>query len=425
MATRISAESLLGEERVERELEELRSQVQREKEKVRSYFHQLHLLLAAREQSVLLELDEIVERVRAELTEKRVLLQQLNTAREGLERDLTENKLRELLQKNLRSLEDGVGEVLEGRGGGVTVGWVEVEWNVEGVEVSVSDVCKVVSLKEKPVKRVDYSLKVRPVWSRVTNGKGPNQISNPMQIAVDNTTQNIFVTDLDCPRIQVFHSDGNHLYSITDGIIVGCTGIALTNEFIFVMSGGNLLKLNKSTNNRIESVETENDIWGIEVDEQTNIYGCEYENQSIVVFDKNLKFLRRIKLKSTHLQSTTEAYSMKLYQNNMYVMFVLCPTFHLQVFSLEGDLMRCLIPKKEIGCSYFFSIDEVGNIIVADWGAGGQIKIFSNEGETIHTITNSNLAENEKFYHPYGVALDSSNRIIVAQMNPESCLQAF
>ena len=129
MATPLSAESLLGEERVERELEELRSQVQREKEKVRSYFHQLHLLLAAREESVLQELDEIVDRVRAELTEKRALLQQLNTAREGLERDLTENKLRELLQKHQRDLEDEIGKVIGGEG--VAVGWVEVEWNVE------------------------------------------------------------------------------------------------------------------------------------------------------------------------------------------------------------------------------------------------------------------------------------------------------
>ena len=421
MATRLSAESLLGEERVERELEELRSQVQREKEKVRSYFHQLHLLLAAREESVLRELDEIVDRVRAELTEKRALLQQLNTAREDLERDLTENKLRELLQKNVRSLEDGIGEVLGGEG--LTVRWVEVEWNVEGVEVSVSDVCKVVCLKEKPVQRVDYSVKVRPVWSRVTGGKGPDQISSPMQIAIDNTTQNIFVPDLNCPRIQVFNSEGN-LHSITDGIVGGSTGIALTNEFIFVARGGYLLKLNKSSNKLIESVETDNIIWGIEVDEQTNIYGCEYENQSIVVFDMNLKFLRRIKLKYSHLQSNTKTHSMKLYQNNMYVMFVHCSTSHLQIFSLEGDLIRCLMPKGEIKLSYFFTIDEVGNIIVADY-FGNQIKIFNNEGDTIHTITNEDLTENEKFYFPIGVALDNSNRIIVAHLNPNSCLQAF
>ena len=417
MATRLSAESLLGEERVERELEELRSQVQREKEKVKSYFHQLHLLLEAREESVLRELDEIVDRVRAELTEKIALLQQLNTAREDLERDLTENKLRELLQKHLRSLEDEMGEVLGAEG--VTVGWVEVEWNVEGVEVSVSDVCKVVCLKEKP-----YSVKVRPIWSRVAGGKGPDQISSPMQIAIDNTTQNIFVTDLDSPRIQVFNSEGNHLYYITDEIVRGSTGIALTNEFLFVAIGHNLLKLNKSSNNLIESVKRENHIWGIEADEQTNIYGCEYYNQSIVVFDMNLKFLRRIKLKSSHLQSNNQTHSMKLYQNNMYVMFVHCPTFHLQIFSLEGDLIRCLIPKEEIVWSYFFTIDQVGNIIVADWW-GKQIKIFNNEGDTIHTITNEDLTENEKFYFPRGVALDNSNRIIVTQQNPESFLQAF
>ena len=421
MATRLPAESLLGEERVEIELEELRSQVQREKEKVRKYFHQLHLLLAAREESVLRELDEIVDRVRAELTEKRALLQQLNTAREGLERDLTQNKLRELLQKNVRSLEDGVGEVL---GRGVRVGWLEVEWNVEGVEVSVSDVCKVVCLKAKPVQRVDYSVKVRPVWSRVTRGGGPDQISYPNQITIDNTTQNIFVADMYCPRIQVFNSEGYHLYTTTDGIVGGSNGIALTNEFLFVINDKNLLKLNKSSNKLVESVETENPICGIEVDEQINIYGCEYYYQSIVVFDMNLKFLRRIKLKSSHLQSNTETHCMKLYQNNMYVMFGPCPTFHLQIFSLEGDLIRCLIPKEEIGWSYFFTIDQVGNIIVADW-LGSQIKIFSNEGDTIHTITNEDLAENERFYCPTRLILDNSNRIIVAQLNSESCLQAF
>ena len=103
---------------------------------------------------------------------------------------------------------------------------------------------------------------------------------------------------------------------------------------------------------------------------------------------------------------------MKLYQNNMYVMFGYCPTFHLQIFSLEGDLIRCLIPKGEIKFSYFFIIDQVGNIIVTDWGSN-QIKIFNNEGDTTHTITNEDLTENEKFYHPAGVALNNSNEIIV------------
>ena len=423
MASRIRPESLLGEERVERELEELRSQVHREKERVKRHFVELHLLLTAREQSVLLELDDIVGRLEVELSEKRALIQQLSTAREDLERDLTENKLGELLQNNLRSLEDGIGEVLGGEG--VTVGWVEVEWNEEGVEFAVSDVCKVVCLKEKPVEPINYSLKVRPVWSRVTRGEGSDEISYPMQISIDNTTQNIFVTDNECGRIQVFDSEGKHLYSITDHLTLPL-GIALSSEFIFVSDEENLLKLNKSTNKLVKSVKTENRVWGIETGEDTNIYGCENRQQSVIVLDNNLKFLKRIKLKSSYLKPITQTHSIKFYQNDMYVMCGNYPSYHLQIFSLEGKLLRCLISKEEIDWSYFFTIDGVGNIIVADWGSkGNQIKIFNNEGDTIHTISNAHLAENEEFEYPRGIALDNSNRIIVAQRNPNGCLQAF
>ena len=39
----------------------------------------------------------------------------------------------------------------------------------------------------------DYSLKLIPVWSR--EGTGPGEIKQPNQIAIDNTTQHIFVAD--------------------------------------------------------------------------------------------------------------------------------------------------------------------------------------------------------------------------------------
>ena len=146
----------------------------------------------------------------------------------------------------------------------------------------------------------------------------------------------------------------------------------------------------------------------------------------MIVFDVNLEFLRRIKLRSSHLDSDALTHSLKLYQNNMYVMFGKFPAFHLQIFTLEGELVRCLIPEEEVRWSYFFCIDRFGNIIVADWGSGGnRIKIFDNDGSTIHTIGNENLPEGETLDRPHGIALDKSNRIIVAQRNNSRCLQAF
>ena len=420
MATRVVAGGeLLGAEKLERKLAALISHVQREKETVRSSFQQIHSLLAVKEHSLLGELDGIVERARHELAEKRETLKGLDTAREDQERDLKENKLKDLLENNLRALEDKIREELSR---GVSVGWVELCWKKEQLEQSVCEVCEVVTLKERPFMTEDYSLKLRPVWFRDATGTG--EIKQPRQIAVDSTTQNIFVTDELANTIQVFTEEGKHLYSIpTAGFPAG---IALTEEYIFVSTKDQLVKIRKSNNKCVKSVETENIVWGMDIDANTNIYGCEVLNKSVIVFDNNLKFLKRIELQTYQITSNTQTYSLKLYTDRMYVMFGerTPPPFHLQIFSLEGELIKCLIPESEIVLSYFFSIDRLGNIIVADWGRS-RIKIFNKEGESIHTITSDMLPGDMELCSPYGIATNRNNRIIVAHRNKECCLLAF
>ena len=417
MATRVAAGGeLLGADGLERELAALVSHVQLEKERVSSNFLQLHSLLAVKELSLLQEMDEIVVRARHELAEKRRILKELETARESLERDLTENKLRDVLEKNLLTLGDKIGEEVSR---GVIVGWVELDWKKEQLEQSVIEVCTVVTLKERPFRSEDYSLKRSPVWSR--EGTGPGEIQRPRQMAIDSTTQNIFVADFEANTIQVFTEEGYHLYKIPTA--VEPMGIALTEEYIFVSARDQLAKIRKSNNKSVKSVKTEERVLGIDTDGNNNIYGCELSNQSVFVFDKNLKFLKRIELKTSHLGSYTVTTSIKLYRESMYVMFASSP-FPLQIFSLEGQLERCLIPESEIDWSDFFSIDRLGNIIVADWGKD-RIRIFNKEGEPIHSIDSGMLPGDQKFYHPYGVAVDRKNRIIVAQKNKECCLLAF
>ena len=417
MATRVVAGGdLLSVDELERELAALISHVQRKKERVSSNFQQLHALLAAKEHTLLQEMDEVVVRARQELADKREVLKELDTAREGLERDLTKNILRDVLDKNLLTLEDKIGEELSR---GVSVGWLELDWKKEQLEQSVIEVCKVVILKERPFRSEDYSLKLRPVWSR--EGTGPGEIKEPMQIAIDNSTQNIFVADFGASRIQVFNEEGNYLYQIPTEYP---TGIALTEEYIFVSAKDQLLKIRKSNNESVKSVQTEETVWGIDIDRNRNIYGCENDNKSVTVFDNNLKFLKRIKLETSQIESNTYTESIKLYKDSMYIMFGRYPPFHLQIFSLEGELVRCLIPKSEIKWSYFFSIDRLENIIVADWG-NSRIKIFNKEGELLHTIDSDMLPGNQEFYRPLGVAINKKNRIIIAQKNKACNLIAF
>ena len=172
-------------------------------------------------------------------------------AREGLERDLTQNTFKKLLEKNLRAIEDEIGEEVAR---GVNVGWLELDWKREQLEQSVTDACRVVSLKEKPVTTIDYSVKKLPVWSRV--GTGSSQITDPSQIAIDDVTQRIFVADYGASRIQVFNGKGNHLYEISTPPLPA--GIALTDDHIIVSTKENLVKIEKSNNKSIKSVETKN-----------------------------------------------------------------------------------------------------------------------------------------------------------------------
>ena len=132
MATRVpTPEELLCVDELERKLTDLSVQVELKKEEVRSNFQQLHTLLLVRETFLLKEMDDIVMLVRQEVVEKKETVQELYTAREGLERDLTKNKLKEILEKNLLVLEAEIGEEVAR---GVNVGGMELEWKREELE---------------------------------------------------------------------------------------------------------------------------------------------------------------------------------------------------------------------------------------------------------------------------------------------------
>ena len=415
MATRVVAVGeVTGIEEMERRLVELVEQVEREKEKTRDTFQQLHSLLMIREEELLRELDGVVVEARQELKEKREVLQELRGAKESTERDLTKNQLKEVLENHLRNLEDQIHRQLSKP---LNVTWVEVEWKREQLEQSIVEVSKVM-MKEVPFRTDDYSLKLRPVWYH--GGTGSSVIKNPEQLAIHSISGNIFVVDNETKKIQVFGNTGHYLYHITTP--PEPIGLCLSDDFIFVTTyEQKLAKIRISNKKTVKSVVTENKVYGMDI--SSNIYGCERFNQSVSVFDKNLNFLKRIPLKSPHFTSDTKTYSIRLYENNMYVMFG-GSDYCLQIFSQDGQLIRGVIRSSDVKRSYFFSLDRIGNIIVADW-LRHQIKIFSNSGQLIHSISNDTLTEDQKLSFPTGISVDKQNSIIVAHDNKKSNLIAF
>ena len=415
MATRVAAVAeVTGIEEMERRLVELVEQVEREREKTRDTFQQLHSLLVVREGALMRELDEVVVEARQELREKREVLQELQEARESAELKLTKNILKDVLEKNLRNLEDEIRELSKP----LSVTWVEVEWKREQLEQSIVEVSKVVKMEERPFRTDDYSLKLRPVWYH--EGTASSVIWNPQQLAIDTKSGNIFVADCDTNKIRVFDNTGHYLYHIPTP--PEPVGLCLSDKFIFVTTFEHkLLKFRISNKTVIKSVRTDNSVCCMDI--SNNIYVCEYSNQLVSVFDTNLNFLNRILLKSPHFTSNTSTYSIRLHENNMYVMFVRSD-YSLQVFSQDGQLISGVIPDSDIVTGFFFSLDRIGNIIVADC-LGHEIKIFSNSGRLIHSISNDTLTEDQKLYRPRGISVDKQNNIVVANQNKKCCLISF
>ena len=416
MATRVVAVGeVTGIEEMERRLVELVEQVEREKEKTRDTFQQLHSLLMIREEGLLKELDGVVVEARQELKEKREVLQELRGAKESAERELTKNELKEVLEKNLRNLEEQIHSKLSKP---LSVTWVEVEWKREQLEQSIVEVSKVMRMKEVPFRTEDYSLKLRPVWYH--EGTCSSVIENPYQLAIHSISGNIFVADYITKKIQVFDNTGHYLYHIPTP--PEPIGLCLSDEFIFVTTfGQKLVKIQISSKKTVKSVVTGKWVFGMDI--SSNIYVCDRLNQSVSVFDKNLNFLKRIPLKSPHVTSNTRTHSIRLYENNMYVMFD-GSDYCLQVFSQDGQLIRGVIRSSDIKYSFFFSLDRIGNIIVTDY-LGYQIEIFSNSGQLIHSISNDTLTEDQELYRPIGISIDKQNNIVVAHQNKKCNLIAF
>ncbi|KAI6660258.1 hypothetical protein LOD99_10428 [Oopsacas minuta] len=399
-ATRVPAEvELIEGNEWERELEILVEQVQHEKDKVRDIFLQLHILLAVREQSLLVELDDVVVRARLEVKEKVETLQELQKARESLDRELTKNKLRQVLQKNLSTLDE---KIREEKGKDVNVRWIELEWMSEQLEQSIIKMCKVVTFKERPFRTEDYSRKLRPVWSR--EGAGPSPIKTPWQIAIDLISENIYIVDIYAYNIKIFNKEGEYLDNIPTP--ENPCGITLTNEFIYVSAEKTIVKIQRSNNKTAKSVKLENDVFGMGIYKNYMLYVSEEFKLSILLLDMELKVQKRIRLKTPHVTVSTSITSIN-YTKRTY-----------------GKLVRCIIEKTEIPFCNFFTIDQFGNIITSDY-SGNKTNIFSNSGKLIHTISNSNPTEDEMLSNPRGVAIDKNNRIIIAQDSLKYNLIAF
>ena len=392
-------------------------ELKRVREKIKAKFAELADCLKARENQLLLDLDNVI----ASYLSFRTELDKVNERRGGLETTKvflqnqllaspTNSTINESIISQIITELEGIKSPTEPK-----MLFFECDSNRMLAELN-----KLGKLVEKVRIGIDYKSKKQPLVSVCGKGKGIEQRCNPIGITVVNTTGNIYVADLDNSCVKVFDSNGKYLFQFDDSKGGNPRGIAIYGDRVVVTQSTNCVlsyQLNGMFISRIGRKgrgKLEFD-WplGLTIDESNaDIYICESYNNRVQILNKDFSFKAQFGNKPL-----IQPRDVKLSKEYIYVLDMSNPCLHL--FTYNYILQKSVVTRgkgMDVVNPFFFFIDETNNILITDISSNC-ISIYNTEIQLIHKISVSPC--------PTGIAVDLKGRVIVVCQSEEDCLQIF
>ena len=276
----------------------------------------------------------------------------------------------------------------------------------------------------------DYKTKQLPTaycCKKSSFWKSPGQLKNPRSLAIHYKTGNIYIADTYNHRVQVFSCNGDYLFMFNEKMNLP-VGICISQNKVFVTQwSGHCINMYELEGKLIKSVGSEgngkaqfNNPNGLDVsDRNNNIYVCDRNNHRITILTKELKFHSML---GTDLLEYPNDVKVTRYRVRVLARSDPC----MFVFNSDHVLINRLITRgyaKQTRNPCCFDIDREYNIIMSDW-SNHCVYVFNQEGEQIHKFGKEGQGIGE-FYHPSGIALDNTGRIIVVCEKDTNCLQFF
>ena len=398
-------------------LEEVRGEVCALKEQVRGRFEEVFQQLSINRNSLLTELDQIVETISEQLNERENKLNYLIAKRMQAQREILSDILNLDLQQDIIKCDERVCEILARE---IQFPRATLEWS----EMPTEGICRVEKIPNK------YRFSSDPVWSSADRGGGADQLFFPISVCSDSMSGCIFVSDanLTTSRLQVFSTEGEHVEDISHEGMDYINAIAASEKSLFVATECKLIKMTKHGEVR-HSIELLTNINAMDFAHE-KLYACCKRSSAIRLINDNLETTDVIELKPLSFGSQTSVYDLKVLRNSIYVLFGFSRLldgyfpYPVQQFDNLGILVKSVVPGNSIVKAYSFVVSENSSIIVSDWGAN-RIKVFSRNGERLRTIGRDGAKRPGEIYLPRGVALDDKERILVVDGKDQNKLQAF
>ena len=263
----------------------------------------------------------------------------------------------------------------------------------------------------------------------VATGSGPGELDWPRGVAINEATNQIFVSISGNNGVEIFSETGEYLNQLGDGQLDTPWGITIHGNSVYVSSNQKHTVSKYSLTDfsfvkRIGGMGSNNGEFQsprqLTTDPNGQVFIADCYNNRICVLDTDLNHLRNI----TH-QSLSFPYDIKLSHDRVYV---LSPNENpcMLVLSLEGDMLHSLISCGEgmdVLNPLFFCLDTSDNFVISDEDTHS-IHVFSPAGNLLHTIGREGHQQG-MFYLPQGIAITPNGKLVCVSDNENYGLQIF
>ena len=275
----------------------------------------------------------------------------------------------------------------------------------------------------------DYAAFHHPIVAVGKEGSAPGELHYPRGVSIELESGHIYVVDTSNNRIQIFSQTGDCLNQFSHQHLKSPYGILILLDNIYVTDTEQhailLFKLPDLTMiKRVGKRRSRNEEFNyprqLAISPNQHLYVADKNNNRLQILSANLSFED-----SLRHQAMSHPVDVKFSNNEMFVLS--CednPCMH--VFSLSGEKSRSIVTvgsiETQVNTPYFFCLDGHSNIVISDCFAHN-IKVFSPEGDLLHTIGQEGVQAG-MLYYPTGIAI-INNKLICLSHNFDFRLQIF
>ena len=411
-------------------------QMKESRKKIRDSFKRSHEALQMREYILLSRVDEIEKEYNSKTKEINKLVEALNKEMKQCEENLSANKLTDINQILRTAIDKKIQELTADTDTSIEFEWDNLfETGIEqlgSIKINSETMTSPTSIFPPHVKPVvpDYKTKQLPTaycCKKSSKQKSPGELNSPRGIAIHYNTGNVYITDKDNHRVQVFSCNGDYLFKFSEKMNEP-VGICISQNKVFVTQcSGHCINMYEQEGKLIKSVGSKGNgraqfkySNGLDVSDRNNtIYVCDCYNHRIQILTEELKY--RSMLGIDLLKYPRDV---KVTRDRVLVLDESDPCMF--VFNSDHVLTNRLITRgvgRQTRNPCRFDIDREYNIIMSDC-INHCVYVFNQDGEQIHKFGNGGQGIGE-FYYPFGIALDNTGRIIVVCEKNTNCLQFF